>query len=50
MDIGPATEKLFREVILSSKTVIWNGGCGAFAFHNFAKGTLALCDACADAT
>lgn len=39
LDIGPKTCDLFEKVILSSKTVIWNGPMGAFEMPNFANGT-----------
>ncbi len=50
LDIGPKTIKIFREVILSSKTVVWNGPMGVFEFENFAKGTNAIAEALAEAT
>ena len=49
MDIGPETEKLFAETIKSAKTVVWNGPMGVFEFPNFAKGTIAVAQALADA-
>lgn len=39
MDCGPESMQLFREKILSSKTVIWNGPAGVFEFDTFSKGT-----------
>ncbi len=50
LDIGPKTIKIFREVILSSKTIVWNGPMGVFEFDNFAKGTNAIAEALAEAT
>jgi phosphoglycerate kinase len=50
LDIGPETIKLFEEVILKSKTVVWNGPMGVFEFDNFAKGTDAVAQALATAT
>ncbi|MCL6495620.1 MAG: phosphoglycerate kinase [Ignavibacterium sp.] len=50
LDIGPETIKLFREEILKSKTVVWNGPMGVFEFDNFAKGTFAIAEALAEAT
>lgn len=50
LDIGPETIKLFEEEILKSKTVVWNGPMGVFEFDNFAKGTLAIAGALAEAT
>ncbi|MBQ6046428.1 MAG: phosphoglycerate kinase [Bacteroidales bacterium] len=39
VDCGPKSSELFREVILQSKTILWNGPAGVFEMHNFAKGT-----------
>jgi len=50
MDIGPRTVKQFREVIQSSKTILWNGPMGVFEMPNFAKGTEKICEAVAEAT
>ena len=50
LDIGPETEAQFAEVIKTSKTILWNGPMGVFEFSNFAKGTIALGDAIAEAT
>ncbi len=50
VDCGPESSKLFREVIMNSKTILWNGPAGVFEMPNFAKGTkeiaLAIADAC----
>ena len=50
LDIGPKTIKIFRDVILNSKTVVWNGPMGVFEFENFANGTNAIAEALAEAT
>lgn len=50
MDCGPETNKLFADVIKASKTILWNGPLGVFEMENFAKGTIALGDAIAEAT
>ncbi len=50
MDIGPRTVKKFHEIILSSKTLLWNGPMGVFEMPNFARGTEKICAAVADAT
>ncbi|MCX7551310.1 phosphoglycerate kinase [Xanthomarina sp. F2636L] len=50
LDIGPNTEALFSKVILESKTILWNGPLGVFEMPNFAKGTIALGYAIAEAT
>jgi len=50
LDIGPRTIEDFVEVIINSKTIIWNGPLGVFEFDNFAKGTNAIANALAKAT
>lgn len=52
LDIGPKTVELFKDTILSAKTIIWNGPMGVFEFPNFAKGTMEVAKlvAAADAT
>ncbi len=50
LDVGPKTEALFAEVIKQSKTILWNGPLGVFEMENFAKGTIALGNAIAEAT
>ncbi len=42
LDAGPKTLDNFKEVILKSKTILWNGPIGVFEMENFAKGTIAL--------
>lgn len=49
-DIGPKGEKEFSEVILASKTILWNGPVGVFEFDNFAHGTETVAKAIAEAT
>ena len=50
LDIGPDSIEKFKEVILTAKTILWNGPVGVFEFENFANGTKALGDAIGDAT
>ncbi len=50
MDIGPKTIKAFREEILLSKTIIWNGPMGVFEMENFSMGTMEIAEALAKAT
>lgn len=50
MDIGPETITLFKERILSSNTIIWNGPMGVFEMDNFSKGTFEVAKALAEAT
>ncbi|MDR0540808.1 MAG: phosphoglycerate kinase [Dysgonamonadaceae bacterium] len=42
LDIGPATEKKFAEIIETSQTILWNGPTGVFEFDNFAGGSAAV--------
>ncbi|MEM9363407.1 MAG: phosphoglycerate kinase [Bacteroidota bacterium] len=42
LDAGPQTLENFKEVILKSKTILWNGPVGVFEMENFAKGTIAV--------
>ena len=41
-DIGPKSIELFEKVILSSKTVFWNGPLGVFEIENFKKGSISF--------
>lgn len=48
VDIGPASLKLFSEVIELSNTIIWNGPMGMYEREQFSKGTYKLASAIAD--
>ena len=50
MDIGPASEELFANVIKTSKTILWNGPTGVFEFDNFSHGSRAVAEAIVEAT
>jgi phosphoglycerate kinase len=50
LDIGDAAQKEFTEVILKSKTILWNGPMGVFEMKPFAKGTKTIARAVAKAT
>ena len=50
LDAGPKSLENFKEVILKSKTILWNGPLGVFEMDNFAKGTIALGDFIAEST
>ena len=50
LDIGPETVDRFAEVLVSAKTVIWNGPMGVFEKEPFACGTRDIAKALADAT
>jgi len=42
MDAGPKTLLSFKEAIISSKTILWNGPVGVFEMENYSKGTIEL--------
>ena len=50
MDAAPASLENWRKIILSSKTILWNGPVGVFELPNFAKGTLQIAEDLAEAT
>ncbi|MEZ4857352.1 MAG: phosphoglycerate kinase [Flavobacteriaceae bacterium] len=50
LDAGPETQKQFAEVIQNSKTILFNGPVGVFEMPSFANGTIAVCEAIAQAT
>jgi phosphoglycerate kinase len=50
LDIGEKAIEEFKQIILSSKTILWNGPMGVFEFENFSKGTAAIAYAVAEAT
>lgn len=50
LDSGYQSIKKFKDVVLKSKTILWNGPIGVFEFENFAKGTIALGKAIAEST
>jgi phosphoglycerate kinase len=50
LDIGEKAIKEFREVILASKTILWNGPMGVFEMEKFQNGTKAVAEAIAEAT
>lgn len=50
LDVGPKTSENFNEIILSSKTILWNGPLGVFEMPPFSKGTIALGNSIAEAT
>ena len=50
LDIGAQARADFREVILSSKTILWNGPMGVFEMEKFQAGTKAIAEAVAEVT
>lgn len=50
LDIGPKSIEVFRNAILGSKTILWNGPMGVFEMKPFQQGTVAIANAVAEAT
>lgn len=50
LDIGSKSIAAFRDVILKSKTILWNGPMGVFEMSNFQGGTKGIAMAVAEAT
>ena len=50
LDAGPKSLANFKEVIMNSKTILWNGPLGVFEMENFAKGTIELGNYIAEST
>lgn len=42
LDAGPKTLEIFKDVVLKSKTILWNGPVGVFEMETFAKGTISI--------
>lgn len=47
LDIGPKTVELYKEAIINSKLVIWNGPMGVFELESYANGTRGVGEALA---
>ncbi len=50
LDIGANACSQFENVILHSKTILWNGPMGVFEMHNFQHGTKCIAESIAKAT
>lgn len=50
LDAGTQSREQFNDVLLNSRTILWNGPIGVFEMSNFAAGTIALGDSIAEAT
>ena len=50
VDTGEESLKLWKDVILGSKTILWNGPVGVFEIDKFANGTLEIARDLAEAT
>ena len=49
LDIGPASVKLFTVAVQNAKTILWNGPMGMFEIDAYARGTLSIAHAIANA-
>lgn len=50
LDIGSNACEQFSNIIMHSKTILWNGPMGVFEMHNFQHGTKCVAKAVAEAT
>ncbi|WP_313003211.1 phosphoglycerate kinase [Chryseobacterium gleum] len=50
LDAGHKSRDQFNDVLLNSRTILWNGPIGVFEMSNFAGGTVALGDSIAEST
>lgn len=50
LDAGPQTLAQFGQVLLASRTILWNGPVGVFEMPSFAKGTIEVGNYVAQAT
>ena len=50
LDAGHKSRDQFNDVLLNSRTILWNGPIGVFEMSNFAGGTVALGESIAEAT
>lgn len=50
LDIGTEAADIFKEVVMNSKTILWNGPMGVFEMDAFANGTRTIAEAVAEAT
>lgn len=50
LDIGPKAIQAFEEVIMHSKTILWNGPMGVFEMEKFRNGTKSIAETVAKST
>ena len=50
LDIGTEAASIFKEVVMNSKTILWNGPMGVFEMEAFANGTRTIAEAVAKAS
>ncbi|MCA9197298.1 MAG: phosphoglycerate kinase, partial [Planctomycetales bacterium] len=48
LDIGPETARIYADLCLNAKTIVWNGPMGVFEMPPFDEGTKAVAKAIAD--
>ena len=49
MDCGPDSCRAIHDIVLASKTILWNGPAGVFELDTFAKGTHSIASSVAEA-
>ena len=49
MDCGPESCKAIHDIVMNSKTILWNGPAGVFELETFSKGTKAIAQSVAEA-
>ncbi len=49
MDCGPDSCRAIHDIVLASKTILWNGPAGVFELATFAKGTHSIASSVAEA-
>jgi len=42
LDVGPATNRLFREALNDAQTILWNGPMGVYEMDKFSKGSFMM--------
>ena len=50
LDSGPKSLEKFKKIIMSSKTILWNGPVGVFELESFSKGTKEIGTAISEST
>lgn len=50
LDVGERSREIFNDVIMNSRTILWNGPVGVFEMSNFSAGTISLGDSIAAST
>ena len=50
LDAGSRSRDIFHDVLMNSRTILWNGPIGVFEMQNFSGGTVALGESIAEST